>query len=136
MQKKSQKSIFVKTDYRCLDRWEIYLDNEYNYIVVSSYSLHHINDKEKTDLINSIFTVSKRQNFLFIIVDFAFVNYSERNFLLEEQVKLENYHIKKEIETEYYADLSVIKNTLSKSNLDFSFERNGIWDWRIIVQRK
>lgn len=134
--RKSPKSVFVKTDYRHFDRWKIYLNNEYNCVVVSSYSLHHISDKEKIDLINNIFTASKKHAFYFYIVDFAFLDNFERNLLLEEQIKLGKYHIKKEIETEYYADLSTIKNTLSKSNLDFSFERNGMWDWRITVQRR
>lgn len=132
--RKSPKSTFLQTDFRDFDRWKIYLDNEYNCAVVSSYSLHHINDKEKIDLINNIFTASKRYDFFFI-VDYAFINNSERNLLLEEEIKLGNYHIKKEIETEYYADLSILKSTLSKSFLDVSFERNGVWDWRITIQR-
>ncbi|MBI2938363.1 MAG: class I SAM-dependent methyltransferase [Thaumarchaeota archaeon] len=132
--RKSPNSTFVQTDFRHLDRWKTYLDNEYNCAVVSSYSFHHINDKEKIYLINNIFTKSKRHDLLFFIVDYAFINNSERSLLLEEQIKLGNYHIKKEIETEYYADLSSLKSALSK-NLDISFERNGVWDWRITVQR-
>lgn len=131
---KTPRSIFVQTDFRNLNRWKKYLDIKYNCAVVSSYSLHHITDKEKIDLINGIFNMNKRNDLLFLIVDYAFICNSERNLLLEEQIKLGNYHIKEEIEKEYYADLDNLKSNLSK-NLHISFERNGIWDWRIAIQQ-
>jgi SAM-dependent methyltransferase len=132
---KSPTSSFIQTDIRDFSNWESCLETPGNCTVVSTYCLHHLDDEEKIGLIRRIFSANKKQDLRILIVDYAFLNSAERDRILHEQIMSGNYHIKEEVESEYYADLDFIKNALVIDGLELSFEKNGIWDWRISVQR-
>ncbi len=126
-------STFIEADIRDYDKWIKYLDPRLNCTVISTYALHHINDEEKIKLLKHIFSVAKRRDFLFVVVDYAFFDSSERIKIFDEQNKLFNFHIMKEIESEYYANLSYLRSALSQNRINLSFEKNGVWDWRYFL---
>jgi SAM-dependent methyltransferase len=132
--KKCPTVSFIQADMRECRTWAKYLEPERFCTVVSAYALHHINDTEKIRLIKYLFTASKHLDFRFVIVDYAFLNIYERKYILREQRSIGNLHVTEEIESEYYADLSVLRNALSQYNIDLSLEKNGLWDWRILCE--
>lgn len=122
---------FLQADLRDIDVWSRYLDSHPRNVVVSTYALHHFDDEEKVRVVKHAFSASKRRDLSFLIVDYAFFDAGEHDRMLNEQVTRGNEHVVEEIETESYADLSILKQALSSSGLSISLGKNGIWDWRI-----
>lgn len=132
--RRSPTSVFVQADMRDYDMWLRYLDPLHNCIVISSYALHHISDKEKVELFNRVLTSQRGFAVQLVVVDYAFLDESERYVRLMEQEALGNSQVAEEILSEHYADLCVLRGSLSLLDIDVSYERNGIWDWRITAR--
>lgn len=126
---------FIHADMRDYSSWIQHLDPEHVCTVASSYALHHIKDVEKIEVIRRLFEASKRSDFRFVIVDYAFLDIYSRRDMLRVQREQGNLHIVEEIESEHYGDLSFIVNALAGYHIDVRIEKNGIWDWRILCVR-
>ncbi len=133
--KRIPSSLFIQADIRDYSMWINYLNSGLNCAIVSTYALHHIEDDEKIKLLRYIFSNVYQNDFFIAVVDYAFFNATERIKAINEQDKLHNFHITREIESEHYADLNYLKTILSNSAIYCSYEKNGIWDWRYVIQR-
>lgn len=133
--KKVSTSSFIQADMRDYSKWDGHLHTKYRCAIVSTYALHHINDIDKINLFKHVFSSSSQQDLLIIMVDYAFLNNCSKIRILGKQTRLGNIHITKEIESEYYANLSTLKNVLMNQSIDLKFTKNGIWDWRFVMQR-
>jgi len=131
---KCPKSFFIRADMRQHLSWVNYLEPSLHCTVISTYALHHINDSEKIELIKYLFETSKRMDLRLVIVDYAFFDMCERKRVLHEQTKKGNFNIVNEIKSEHYANLSFIANILSQNNINFTLQKNGFWDWRILCE--
>ena len=133
---KVPSATFLQADLRDQGFWGRYLDPDRRCAVVSNYALHHVNDEDKILVIERAFSASERQDLLFLIVDYAFLDAGERDRTLNEHMIRGNDCILEEVGAEYYANLSVMKQAVSRRYLDISLEKNGNWDWRIALRRR
>lgn len=125
----------LQCDMRDVGDWMGCVQADRRTVVVSTYALHHFPDDEKMAMVEGILRRAPRNDLELLVVDYAFLHRSDREAVLGALHLQGRTDVTAEIESEHYADLEGLSAGLAERGLRLRYARNGIWDWRLRMDR-
>ncbi|MFC0270092.1 class I SAM-dependent methyltransferase [Metabacillus herbersteinensis] len=96
--------------------------------IVSTYAFHHLTDNEKNQAISSYSNLLKK-NGKIVFADTVFVDEFAHKQMIKKATQQNYFNLAKDLETEYYTTLSVLKTIFEDNGFTVTFTQMNDFVW-------